>query len=366
LIEDFIREGFAKICFATSTLAQGINMPFDIVWLDNMRMQGESEEDKSLAFKNLIGRSGRLSNKPDFDFGFVYTNNAKLLCSRVNSSYRLSETYLLESDADDFTDEKELISSIIDGTFNEDVNLPQTKIERLSNQHTFDLIKETLHLIYGDEFGKHLFGRKNRENRNIVKNNLRIIYEASLGRELLDGELNVFNTAIVIFFSVIRGRPFKEIVGIRYNDISDRDGDRNALAKFTQPANKLPDSTLRNAYSLFQGTKAKDVSYDAIVFDTYDYLDTVIAFSLSDVLIGAFHIYHSATKDSKALKMIELLKYGTNNTIHTLLIRYGFPPDDLKEISEYIDKISEENILFKPDVTFSSPHIQELVEWYLP
>lgn len=366
LIEDFIREGFAKICFATSTLAQGINMPFDIVWLDNMRMQGESEEDKSLAFKNLIGRSGRLSNKPDFDFGFVYTNNAKLLCSRVNSSYRLSETSLLESDADDFTDEKELISSIIDGTFNEDVNLPQTKIERLSNQHTFDLIKETLHLIYGDEFGKHLFGRKNRENRNIVKNNLRIIYEASLGRELLDGELNVFNTAIVIFFSVIRGRPFKEIVGIRYNDISDRDGDRNALAKFTQPANKLPDSTLRNAYSLFQGTKAKDVSYDAIVFDTYDYLDTVIAFSLSDVLIGAFHIYHSATKDSKALKMIELLKYGTNNTIHTLLIRYGFPPDDLKEISEYIDKISEENILFKPDVTFSSPHIQELVEWYLP
>lgn len=366
LIEDFIREGFAKICFATSTLAQGINMPFDIVWLDNMRMQGESEEDKSLAFKNLIGRSGRLSNKPDFDFGFVYTSNAKLLCSRVNSSYRLSETSLLESDADDFTDEKELISSIIDGTFNEDINLPQTKIERLSNQHTFDLIKETLHLIYGDEFGKHLFGRKNRENRNIVKNNLCIIYEASLGRELLDGELNVFNTAIVIFFSVIRGRPFKEIVGIRYNDISDRDGDRNALAKFTQPANKLPDSTLRNAYSLFQGTKAKDVSYDAIVFDTYDYLDTVIAFSLSDVLIGAFHIYHSATKDSKALKMIELLKYGTNNTIHTLLIRYGFPPDDLKEISEYIDKISEENILFKPDVTFSSPHIQELVEWYLP
>ncbi|MNQ71698.1 ski2-like helicase [compost metagenome] len=366
LIEDFIREGFAKICFATSTLAQGINMPFDIVWLDNMRMQGESEEDKSLAFKNLIGRSGRLSNKPNFDFGFVYTSNAKLLCSRVNSSYRLSETSLLESDADDFTDEKELISSIIDGTFNEDINLPQTKIERLSNQHTFDLIKETLHLIYGDEFGKNLFGRKNRENRNIVKNNLRIIYEASLGRELLDGELNVFNTAIVIFFSVIRGRPFKEIVGIRYNDISDRDGDRNALAKFTQPANKLPDSTLKNAYSLFQSTKAKDVSYDAIVFDTYDYLDTVIAFSLSDVLIGAFHIYHSATKDSKALKMIELLRYGTNNTIHTLLIRYGFPPDDLKEISEYIDKISEENILFKPDVTFSSPHIQELVEWYLP
>ncbi|MDX7723473.1 hypothetical protein, partial [Aeromonas caviae] len=86
----------------------------------------------------------------------------------------------MESDADEFTDEKELVSSIIDGTFNEDINLPQTKIERLSNEHTFNIIKQILDLIYGDEFGKKLFGHDNKGNRDIVRKNLRLIYEASL------------------------------------------------------------------------------------------------------------------------------------------------------------------------------------------
>ncbi|HIF6023357.1 TPA: DEAD/DEAH box helicase, partial [Vibrio parahaemolyticus] len=89
-------------------------------------------------------------------------------------------------------------------------------------------------------------------------------------------------------------------------------------------------------------------------------------FSLSDVLIGAFSIYHNHTKDTKALKMVELLKYGTNDTVHTLLLRYGFPPEEIKEISMYVESISEENILFKPDVIGSSDNVRELVDWYLP
>ncbi|TOA78263.1 hypothetical protein CGK18_24400, partial [Vibrio parahaemolyticus] len=35
MAEEFVRKGYARICFATSTLVQGINMPFDIVWIDN-------------------------------------------------------------------------------------------------------------------------------------------------------------------------------------------------------------------------------------------------------------------------------------------------------------------------------------------
>jgi replicative superfamily II helicase len=56
LVEDLIRKGHSKICFATSTLAQGVNMPFDILWLDNMRILGDSDQSRSLSFKNLIGR----------------------------------------------------------------------------------------------------------------------------------------------------------------------------------------------------------------------------------------------------------------------------------------------------------------------
>lgn len=364
LIEDFIREGYAKICFATSTLAQGINMPFDIVWLTNMRIQGDSEEKKSLAFKNLIGRSGRLSKEANFDYGYVYTKNPKLLSLRVNSEFNLSSDSILEEETENFHDERELVSSIIEGTFDEEINLPTSKVDRLSTDKVSQLISQILKLLYTEKFGEKLFGQTNRNNRDLVKTNLLEIFEISLGRSLYDGEKNVFKSAIEILFHLIQGRSFKEIVGIRYNNIFK--GGRNGNAAFTQPANKLPYSKLSNQFPLFPNTKCEDISYDVVAFDTYDYLDTVISFSLSDVFIGAFSIYYCTTKDKKALKMIELLKYGTNNTIYILLIRYGFPPDEVAEISKYVEQISEKNISFKNSITNAPQHIQDLVFWYLP
>lgn len=40
-------------------------MPFDVVYLDRF------EKSKTLSVKNLIGRAGRSSNNPVFDFGSV-------------------------------------------------------------------------------------------------------------------------------------------------------------------------------------------------------------------------------------------------------------------------------------------------------
>ena len=72
LIERFVNQKFAQICFATSTLTQGINMPFDVVWIENFYFNGENEELKLLEMKNLIGRAGRTSsNVNNFDFGYV-------------------------------------------------------------------------------------------------------------------------------------------------------------------------------------------------------------------------------------------------------------------------------------------------------
>lgn len=65
ILEHFTQKGFCKICFATSTLEQGINMPFDVVYLDKF------EASKSLSVKNLIGRAGRSTNRNKFDFGSV-------------------------------------------------------------------------------------------------------------------------------------------------------------------------------------------------------------------------------------------------------------------------------------------------------
>ena len=111
LIEDFIRRGYASLCFATSTLAQGINMPFDVVWLVNNRFLG-NEEERALAFKNLIGRSGRLSEEEKFDYGYVYTSDPKGFSNKIKASFQLQKQSILDSSDVKDPDIKELIDSI--------------------------------------------------------------------------------------------------------------------------------------------------------------------------------------------------------------------------------------------------------------
>ena len=85
MIEEFVAGGFAKICFATSTLIQGINMPFDVVWIDNFVFNG-SEDKKRLDLKNLIGRAGRTTNNSNvFDYGYVVISEShkNTFCNRL-------------------------------------------------------------------------------------------------------------------------------------------------------------------------------------------------------------------------------------------------------------------------------------------
>lgn len=368
LVEEFIRAGFAKICFATSTLAQGVNMPFDIVWLDNMRFQGESDEEKSLSFKNLIGRAGRLSKQAIFDYGYVFTRSADLFITRINDKFVLNERSVIDQPYDEDSDNAELLDSMKDGTFDDELHLPSTKIDRLSSAEVFDAAKEILGVLYGSNLTIRsvLQGDENRDTRIRLNDYFLVIFEHSLDRELGKGEMNVFESAISIMLQTFQGRSFKEIVGVRYSRISRRSFGRRGAAEFSQPAHKLPHSGLY-VYSLHKdGTPATDVSYDVIVFDTYDYLDQVISFSLSDVFIAAFKVYKTLTADARADKMIELLRFGTNNSMHMLLMRYGFAPEDIEEITGYVQSISESNIVFKSTVYEAPYHVRDIIDWYLP
>lgn len=367
-VEDFIRGGHARICFATSTLAQGINMPFDIVWLKNMRISGEGDKERSLSFKNLIGRAGRLSKEKKFDFGYVFTESPELYIRRVNDTYSLSEVSVIDSDFEGAsTDTQELMSAIKNGTFDDEYNMPETKVERLSSIEAVNFCKIVLDILYaGTNLREELSGISNKPKREKVHDCLRSLFEISIDRPLLEGEAAVFKTAIVIFLLVIQGRTFREIAGIRYSGISRRDEGRIGDAAFSQQANKLPDSKLVKAYSLFKGVKANEVSYDAVIFDTYDYMDQVISFSLSDVFSAAFKIYGKLTSDSRAEKMIELLRFGTNNVVHMLLMRYGFSPETVAEITPYISFVSERDIVFSSKIESAPQYVKDMVEWYLP
>jgi helicase len=368
LIEDFIRSGHSTICFATSTLAQGINMPFDIVWIENNRLIG-SESERALSFKNLIGRSGRMTAQEKFDYGYVYTNNPKLFSERISSTFTLQTESLIETcDPDEDDDKRELIEAIKENTLDEEKNIPISKVKRLNQADAIDSAKIFLDTIYSaDSFRASIGGEHNEGKRQLAQECLRNIYEISLDRKLLKGELAVFTNAISILFHMIQGRSFREIVGIRYSYISDRDKRNGGFAQFSQPADKLPNNNHDHVFSLYvEGTPSMGVSYDAIVYDTYDYIDQVISFSLADVFVAAFQVYGDSNDDYRTENVIELFRYGTNNQTHILLIRYGFPPDLANEIGKYVDQIDERQISFKDSVKQAPFEIQELVEWYLP
>lgn len=230
-----------NLCFATSTLVQGVNMPFDIIWLINNRQLGGNPKDRSLNFKNLIGRAGRFSDEEIFDYGYVYTSKPIALSIHLNNSYELNDLSIIDNPEAAHEDTKELIDSIKNDIFDDDKNLPLSKIERLSTPSTIDKVKKFLDIIYSSDDIKHAIGgNANKPKRETASKYLKGIYESSLNRELEDGENSVFSGAIMVFFLMAQGYSFKEIGGIRFNMISDRDNPKRRFAQFLQPAEKLP------------------------------------------------------------------------------------------------------------------------------
>jgi hypothetical protein len=284
------------------------------------------------------------------------------------SNRLLSEKSIIDKDYDgDSEDVKELIDSLRKDAFDEEHNMPKSRVERLSQPEIFLACKEILDLIYAEEnIRTSVEGEENRPVRDAIKASFKKIFGESIGRQLYYGEEAVFDTAINIFLWAVGGRTFREIAGIRHSNISRRDDKQRGEAKFSQPAESLPNSKLLHRYSLFAGVAAKDVSYDAVVFDTYDYIDKVISFSLSDAFMAAFKIYGSTQHDSRAAKMLELLRFGTNNVDHILLMRYGFPPEAVADIVPYIQFVTENEIVFSDEVNSAPQYIRDIVEWYLP
>ena len=134
LIEKFVNNNHANICFATSTLAQGINMPFDIVWIDNFRFQG-SENRKNLDLKNLIGRAGRSTAlKNTFDYGFVIVgeSNVSSFRKRMQGSSSLSETSAIDDEIGNISEDlRDIAEAIKDDSFDSELQLTRSQIERL-------------------------------------------------------------------------------------------------------------------------------------------------------------------------------------------------------------------------------------------
>lgn len=127
ILEHFTQQGFCRICFATSTLEQGINMPFDVVYLNTF------QASKPLSMKNLIGRAGRSTLHTTFDYGSVIVKYSNMSDFRGVMMHKetldtVSQLDISEDKDSDYNDFKTAINS---NSYSDEYNLTFNEVERL-------------------------------------------------------------------------------------------------------------------------------------------------------------------------------------------------------------------------------------------
>lgn len=354
ILEHFTQQGFCKICFATSTLEQGINMPFDVVYLDRF------EESKTLSVKNLIGRAGRSTAKPIFDFGSVILRpNAMSRFRKVYQKKNILSSKSRLDITDDKMDEKyeEYKEAIKTGEFSDEYNLTNKDLEKLKSDSVTTVVPTLLDMMFtGADFVLPNAVAKE------VYEDFQCLYKQYLGRELTAAEKYVFDSAIKIMIWKVHGKTFSKICQERYAYVSNV-AQRRFLAKAGQQNradnlpvryiagySDIPDKELR-AYPLFPvGTKGKDVDYDRIVYDTYDFLDKLIGFKLSDLFYAIFHQYYLAYQDNRAERLAKYIKYGTEDSTEIWMLRYGFSFEEIEWLKPCVESIDQTEIRFNGEI----------------
>lgn len=395
IIEDFVNGGHAKVCFSTSTLIQGINMPFDIVWIDNFTFNG-NEDQKTLNLKNLIGRAGRVTQEDNhFDYGYVLieSKNKKLFTSRLNKESSISPTSILDNKTDlnneDFID---IVEAIKNDTFDSELQLTESQILRIEKADLDLEISFILENFLNEDRPltvKEYYLLKDHKRKKIKKA-FENMYTAHLRRaELTNGEKNVLSTSIPILLWQIQGKSFAEIISLRYAFLSEKDFRRKLNRKlkneeisignfkkqlldkkvrFSCIAESLPNKGFKNPVPLFKrNTSIADLEFDKIIYDTYDYIDKVLSLSVKDPISSTLILYFKKTNDVRALIMSNYIKYGTNDPTEIWLLKYGFSFEEIEIIIDHVEKIDENEIVFKSSINefISDLENYKLIERYI-
>lgn len=392
IIEEFVNKNYARICFSTSTLAQGINMPFDVVWINNFRFSG-TEEQKNLDLKNLIGRAGRNTDrKNSFDYGYVVIEqeNLNTFQRRLNTPTSLTETSKLDEILKNIEeDHKDIVEAIQKEAFDDELQLPTSQVERLKAAKTDSQILYILDNFFIDSkpiTGKYYYNLSN-SKRSRIKNAFKAIYISHLRRKQLTApEAAVLSAAIPILLWQIQGKSFSEILSLRHAFLSEKDKRRSILKRmkrneisteeakeelnsiiirYSPMAESLPNKTLKH-HSIFpDNTPASNLEYDILVYDTYDYIDKVISLSLRDPLSAAFDLYYNEHNDERAMALSNYIRYGTNDEIEIWLVRYGFSFDDIDWIKDVIESIDENEIVFNQRINDLEEDKFEIIERFV-
>jgi hypothetical protein len=217
-----------------------------------------------------------------------------------------------------------LITAIKTDTFNDDLHLTDSQVDRLTESNLKSDVRFVLdNLIDGDKaIGGHQYYKITPSKRKKLKNSLKKIYITHLKRDLLTvQEQTILSTSIPLLLWRVQGKSFSETLSLRHSYLTHK-GERRTLhrklrrksisqeefnkafdeikIKSTARADSLPNIDVRNVSLFPRGTSVKEFDYDLLVYDTYDYLDKVISLSLSDPLCAALTIYFQETEDARA------------------------------------------------------------------
>ena len=128
----------------------------------------------------------------------------------------------------------------------------------------------------------------------------------------------------------------------------------------------LPDSKYKSRVPLFNGSyRVSNIDFDKVIYDTYDYIDKVISFSLKDPLCAACKLYFDKYEDPRAISLSNYIAYGTDNDTEIWLIKYGFSFEDIEWLLEYVETINSDEIIFKPEIMTLQHNKLEIIERYL-
>lgn len=371
ILEEFTKLNFCKICFSTSTLVQGINMPFDLVYIEKF------DKKKEIDVLNLIGRAGRATEKNKFDYGIIVVNDIYKCTLRniINKKIILNTKSLLdETIAEDDIYVDEFKEAIRKETLDDMYNLAPKQLDRLQNEDLDVYIQCVLNYLIKDDcfISVNDYKKYSANDTNKIKEAFQIIFLRYLKREQLSsGEKTVLSTALRILLWQINGKTFKQVVWYRYAYISrheerrNDDTQKNLKAKFTMKCDEIPNKNLISV-PLFDTNKyANEIDYDQVVFDTYDYIDKIIGFKLKDVYYATFQKYFEKTQDERAKKMALYFKYGTIDDIEIMLIRYGFSFETIEWLKKHIKEINEDEIIFYDSIKRISKTKMREIERYL-
>lgn len=301
---------------------------------------------------HLIGRAGRSTLiKNAFDYGYVVIkdSNVKTFCDRMKNKASLKNTSLLDENVDHLPEDlKDLVEAIRENSFNDQLHITNEQVERLVKadiDNDLLLILDNL-LINNRPLKANEYYQIKDSKRNKIKDAFKIIFISHLRRnELTKAEQTILSTSIPILLWQIQGKSFKEIISLRYAYLSQQDKKREINVKLKKKeitgleakklrkgldirrsiiATQIPNKNAKNGTLYKMGTPVSKIQYDLLVFDTYDFIDKVISLSLKDPLSAAFQIFYDKTKDSRALIMKNLIKYGTNDVVEIWLLRYNY------------------------------------------